>query len=330
LLTQAPVPSTSNATRIDVAVVPETEVSVLIPIFDERDNLRELWSRLERALDGRAYEIVFVDDGSTDGSFEVLAQLHRENPRIKVIRMMKNFGQTHAFGVGLGFCAGSAIVTMDGDLQNFPEDIPMLLDKLREGYDVATGWRHARADPLVSRRIPSIVANRLIAIATGVPIHDSGCFLKAYRSDVAHNLDLHTDMHRFTPALAASQGARIAEVPIRHVERKHGTSKYGIGRTLAVLVDLITLVFQTRCAARPMRLFGLLGLLAIVAGLGVGIVSPWPGVFVALFGAQLVSMGLLFEMVVRGNRASALRSGETVRETLIAHRPPASARGSTT
>lgn len=222
----------------------EPVISVVVPVLDEKENLGPLHSRLARVLDrlGCSSEIVFVDDGSHDGSFDVLRRLHKADERVRVLRFSRNFGQTAAFSAGFAEARGNLIVTMDADLQNAPEDIPLLLAKLREGYDLACGWRVQRRDAVLTRQLPSIVANRLIGRITGVRLHDYGCSLKAYRRDVVKGIRLYGELHRFIPALAPGE-IHIAEVPVSHFPRTYGHSKYNLGRTFRVLADILTVRF---------------------------------------------------------------------------------------
>ena len=221
-----------------------TRLSVIVPILDERENLRELHFELRGVLATHIgdYEMIYVDDGSTDGSIEVLAELVADDPRSHAILLRRNYGQTAAFAAGFAHARGDLIVTMDGDLQNVPADIPRLVERLHEGADVVSGWRIERQDDLL-RRIPSAIANRLISAVTGVRLHDYGCSLKVYRAEILKEVRLYGEMHRFLPALCRWHGATIAEVPVAHRPRKRGVSKYGLGRTLRVIMDLLTVKF---------------------------------------------------------------------------------------
>ena len=293
------------------------DLSIVVPVYNEVDNLRPLCTRVREALAeaGREYEVILVDDGSRDGSSELLAELHAEDATLKVLRFRRNFGQTAALAAGFEYARGEVIVSLDADLQNDPLDIPRLLAKLDEGYDLVNGWRADRRDPFLRRRLPSQIANTLIAWVTQVDVHDSGCTLKAFRRDVAKGLKLYGEMHRFIPALAADMGARLTELPVVHHPRTHGTSKYGLTRTLRVVLDLLTVKFLSSYAERPSHLFGLLGLLGVLAGGGIttvlGVQRLFFGVALAnrpllllgilllVTGVQLVTAGLLAELLSR-------------------------------
>ena len=244
------------------------ELSVVIPLLDEAPNVEALCRELRETLEGwgRTFEVILVDDGSTDGTFELLSRLHAADPRLRVIQLRRNFGQTAAFAAGFARARGRLIVTADGDLQNDLRDIPRMVDKLEEGYDIVCGWRKARKDRWLSRRLPSLIANALISGATGVRLHDYGCSLKVFRAEVVKSLRLYGEMHRFMPAIASEQGIRIAEVVVNHRPRRHGRSKYGISRTVRVVLDLATVKFLLSYSTRPLQIFGLVGLLMGLAG----------------------------------------------------------------
>lgn len=264
-------------------------ISVVIPIFNEEENVSRLYDALQEVMPelGRPYELVLVDDGSTDSTPQKLQELSERDPHVKVVQFRRNYGQTAAMSAGIDHASGEIIITMDADLQNDPADIPVLLAKIDEGYDLVHGWRKDRQDALVSRKVPSRIANRLISRVTGVPVHDLGCTLKAIRSDIARELELFGDMHRFIPILAYWRGARCAEVVTRHHPRRFGQSKYGISRTFRVLLDLITVKFLIQYMGSPMRLFGSLGL-------GCGLVA-------ALSGFATVAMKLFQQTDMTGN-----------------------------
>ncbi len=293
------------------------DISIVIPIHNERDNIPLLHAHLAPVLDRlpQTSEMVLVDDGSTDGSDTLLADWAARDARVKVVQFRRNYGQTAAMQAGIQWSTGDVVITMDGDLQNDPEDIPMLLEKIAQGYDLVHGWRKNRQDALVNRRLPSRIANALIARVTGFPIHDLGCTLKAIRREIADDLELYGEMHRFIPILAHARGARCVEVVTRHHARQHGVTKYGISRTFRVLLDLITVKYILSYFASPMKLFGqigiLLGLLALVA-LGTTVGMKWLGdvdmtgnplllltVFGGMASIQFFSLGLLGEVSAR-------------------------------
>jgi len=311
-------------------------VSIVVPVFNESESLPALYAEIHAAMDAQAaveYEILFVDDGSTDGSYKVLQSLHARDPeRVQVIRFRRNFGQTAAMAAGFDAARGDVVVPMDADLQNDPADIPKLLAALAEGYDVASGWRADRQDPFVSRRLPSMLANGLISWMTGVHLHDYGCTLKAYRKVVAEDLRFYGEMHRFLPALATWTGARVTEVKVNHRARQHGQSKYGIGRTTRVVLDLLTVRFLMAYSTRPMQVFGrwgfyclavsgFTGVLAVVLKFAVGqnmTGNPWMylSLFFGLGGLQLIGLGLLGEINVRTYYESQEKTIYTVRDRL--------------
>ena len=237
-------------------------LSVVVPLYNEEENVRLLHQKLREALDPAVeeYELLFVDDGSTDSTLQILEELQANDNHITVLSLRRNFGQTAAFAAGFDFARGEVIVTMDGDLQNDPADIPNLLAKIDEGYDVVSGWRADRKDKFISRRIPSILANKLIVKMTEVNIHDFGCTLKAYRKEIIDNINLYGEMHRFIPALAKWVGASITEIKVRHHPRLHGKSKYGISRTMRVILDLMTIKFLLSYSTKPIRFFGRIGI----------------------------------------------------------------------
>jgi glycosyltransferase involved in cell wall biosynthesis len=313
-----------------------TSVSVVIPIKDEKDNLRPLHERLHSALDPLDidYEILFVDDGSGDGSFPVLEELASTDRHVKVIRLRRNFGQTPALRAGIDWSHGDVIVTMDGDLQNDPADIPMLLHKLNEGYDAVFGLRANRQDDFMIRKLPSFVGNFMIRQATGVHIKDMGCTLRAMRRDLAEGLPLYGELHRFIPVLAQQQGARIVQVPVRHHARVAGKTKYGISRTVRVILDLITITFLHTYLTRPMHILGLGGLVSMGVGVICFLATLWmkylqhPGigmtsnplllfsVMLELVGIQFISLGLIGEVLSRTYFESQGKSAYVVRGTL--------------
>lgn len=293
------------------------DLSVVIPVYNEAENIPALFSELKSALEGldSSYEIIVVDDGSRDESFELLRGLHEQNEHISVVRLRRNFGQTAAFAAGFALAQGDVVITLDADLQNDPADIPKMLEVINQGYDVVSGWRVNRKDPFLTRRLPSMIANRLISDVTGVHLHDYGCSLKAYRRDVVKGINLYGELHRFIPAMASWLGVSMMEVPVNHRARQHGRSKYGLSRTFRVLLDLLTVRFLLSYSTRPIHIFGGLGLLGFGAGTVLGLyltlvklvlhqdIGGRPLLLLAILlmvvGVQLVSMGLLGELVVR-------------------------------
>ncbi|NJO43402.1 MAG: glycosyltransferase family 2 protein [Cyanobacteria bacterium CRU_2_1] len=316
------------------AISLQPEVSVVVPIHDEVENIPRLVEVISGTLqaDRLSYEIVCVDDGSSDGSTELLRQLAHDRTDLRTVVLRRNYGQTAAMAAGFNHAKGKAIVTLDGDLQNDPRDIPLLLAKLDEGYDLVSGWRKQRQDAMLTRLVPSKIANWLIAKVTGVSIHDYGCSLKAYRSELVEDMNLYGELHRFIPALAFIEGARIAEVPVRHHARQFGRSKYGLGRTFRVVMDLFTIYFMKRFLTRPMHVFGLFGLISMLLGIGLGIyltivkfvfeqmIGDRPLLILAvvlfLTGMQLFSFGLLAELTMRTYHESQNRPIYRVREVV--------------
>ena len=309
-------------------------LSVVVPVFNEEESVAPLLDSMQAALEalGRPYEVIFVDDGSTDGTSARLREAIRREPALRVIRLRGNFGQTAALAAGFDQARGELIVTMDGDGQNDPADIPRLLDKIKEGYDVVSGWRRDRQDALWSRRVPSQVANGLISWITGVRLHDYGCALKVYRREILRDVALYGEMHRFLPALCRWVGATVGELPVGHFPRRRGVSKYGLGRTVRVFLDLLTVKFLMSYWTRPIQIFGLLGLCLGGAGVLLGgilsferIVHGSPlanrpilllAVLLVLVGFQFISIGLLGEMLVRTYHESQRKPVYIVREIL--------------
>jgi glycosyltransferase involved in cell wall biosynthesis len=313
----------------------ETEVmtvSVVIPLLNEADSLPELGTQLQQMMDNldRSCEIIFIDDGSSDDSFTILRQMQQHDGRLRAIKLRRNFGQTAAFSAGFDYAQGDVIVTMDADLQNDARDIPKLLAKIDEGYDIVSGWRVKRQDTWLTRRLPSQVANWLISSLTGVKLHDYGCSLKAYRREVLENTKLYGELHRFIPALASWMGVEVAEVPVNHFARRFGKSKYGLSRTIRVMLDLLAVKFLLDYATRPLQIFGLMGLLNLGAGIllasyltymrlfgGVAL-SDRPILMLAILlivvGVQLLIMGLLGELVIRTYHETQNKTIYMVRE----------------
>jgi glycosyltransferase involved in cell wall biosynthesis len=312
----------------------EIQLSVIIPVFNEEENIESLCREIREALEGLGleYEILAIDDGSIDDSFTILKRIHEEDHRVRVIRFRRNFGQTAAFAAGFDLAQGKTVITLDADLQNDPADMPRLLAKLEEGYDVVSGWRVERRDPFLTRRLPSMIANWLISEITGVRLHDYGCSLKAYRREVVKNVRLYGELHRFIPALASWMGVQVTEVPVNHRPRKFGQTKYGLSRTIRVLLDLLTVRFLLSYSTRPIQIFGLLGSLffgiggLLLAYLGfVRLILQQPiadrplvlfAILLTMVGVQLVTMGLLGELVVRTYHESQGKPIYAVREIL--------------
>lgn len=300
-------------------VYPKTraEISIVIPLYNEAKNIEALYVSLNQVVGilGREAEIIFVYDGSTDETFQALLNLKKLDGSIRIVHFARNFGQTAALSAGFDYAKGDVIITMDGDMQNDPKDIPLLLQKVEEGYDVVSGWRFKRQDKFLLRRLPSKIANWIIGLITGVKLHDSGCTLKAYRSSIVKNLRLYGEMHRFIPALASSRGAKIAEVKVNHHPRMHGDSKYGISRTIRVFLDLITIKFLLSFLTRPLQIFGLWGLAFSSAGFLICVylsiiklvfkqgLADRPllllGILLLVLGIQFIGFGLIAEMQTR-------------------------------
>ena len=309
-------------------------VSVVVPIMNEVESLPHLISAIATTLIAQhlSYEIICVDDGSTDGSAEFLKQEAQTRTDLKAVLLRRNYGQTAAMAAGFNYARGTAIVTLDGDLQNDPADIPRLLAKLEEGYDLVSGWRQERQDAALTRLLPSKIANWLIGIVTGVRLHDYGCSLKAYRWELVEDMHLYGELHRFLPALAYIEGARITELPVRHHARRYGRSKYGLWRTFRVVMDLLTISFMKTFLTRPMHVFGLFGLLSMVSGTVLGLyltflklglgqsIGNRPLLILAVLllvtGVQLFSFGLLAELLMRTYHESQGRPIYRVREVI--------------
>ena len=293
--------------------------SIVVPFFNEQENIPALYMKLTEVMDaiGEPYELVFVDDGSKDNSFKVLSDIYEHDRRVNLIRLRRNFGQTPALKAGFDFARGEVIISMDGDLQHDPEEIPKFLEKIEEGYDLASGWRYARKDHWLMRQIPSRTANWLMAKLSGVDLHDFGTTFKAYRREIIQEIQLYGELHRFIPALASTTGARIVEVPIENLERKAGKSNYGISRTIRVFLDLLIVKFLLDYSTRPLQFFGLLGMFGAGCGFLIGAYvlfeklyyhmnvmqqhGPLMLLSIALLvsGIQFISMGLLGEIMAR-------------------------------
>jgi glycosyltransferase involved in cell wall biosynthesis len=322
----------------------QPELSLVVPIRNESPNIDELYREITDALGrwGRSYEVIAIDDGSTDDSFERLGRHQQHDPRWRIIRFRRNFGQTAAFAAGIKHARGRLIATSDGDLQNDPRDLPDMIRRIEEGADIVCGWRKDRKDPWLTRRLPSALANKLISVSTGVHLHDYGCSLKVFRAEVVKPLKLYGEMHRFLPAIASEMGVDVAEVVVNHRARRHGASKYGLSRTLRVVLDLLTVKFLMTYSTRPLQMFGLIG---VPMGLVGFLITAWLsyqrlfgyesianrpllllGVLLIFTGVQLVTMGLLAEIMARTYHESQDKPTyiiREIRETIEPARPVA-------
>lgn len=326
----------------------QIDLSIVVPVYNEEDNLRPLLAEITAALKDEpiTYEVIFIDDGSRDGSFAVMETLHREDNRVVAIQFRRNHGQTAAFAAGFDQARGGYILTMDADRQNDPADIPAMLKKLREGYDVVNGWRENRQDAFLMRKLPSYIANRLIARLSDVPLRDRGCSLRVFRAEVTNELKLYGELHRFIPEMVSFAGFSMAEVPVNHRARVAGKSKYGISRTFRVIVDLITILFLRKYSDRPMHLFGMLGIsfsgLGVLLGLYLSWLKVWAGiqatrfwqgfnnydigerpllllaVLLVILGVQFLVMGLIAELMVRTYYESQNKTVYYIRQVLPA------------
>ena len=313
------------------------DISVFLPVFNEEPNLRPLHEKLNSSLTqlGRSAEIIYVDDGSNDGSLDVLREIASQDPRVRVIALRRNYGQTPAMAAGIHAARGRVLIPMDADLQNDPADIVRLLDKLDEGYDVVSGWRLNRQDTLITRKIPSKMANWLISKIGGVPLHDYGCSLKAYRRESLEDVQLYGEMHRFIPIYASWSGARVTEIPVEHHARTMGTSKYGLSRTIKVVFDLMTIKFMASYQTKPLYMFGFAGMATFVISFLCAVLAllmkfaSWPHhadfvqtplpvltMVMLVLGVQFFFMGLLAEMLVRTYHESQAKPIYAVRERI--------------
>ncbi|MBN1902867.1 glycosyltransferase family 2 protein [Candidatus Sumerlaeota bacterium] len=302
-------PSISNNKPVDI--------SIIVPFYNEEENVLPLYESIKDVMEEthKSFEMIFVDDGSADGTFHVLSDIAERDSLVRIISFRRNFGQTAAMAAGIDHSSGDIIIPLDGDLQNDPGDIPWLLEKLEEGYDVVSGWRKDRKDSPISRNLPSLVANKIISLISGVHLHDYGCSLKAYRRDVIQEVRLYGEMHRFIPIYAVWHGAKVAEIEVRHRPRRHGRSKYGIERTFKVILDLIVVKFLGQYVQKPIYVFGGLGILCVLGGFLTGfwaaylkyarntsfIQTPLPQLCVLLFvlGFNAILLGLLAEISTR-------------------------------
>ena len=311
------------------------DLSVVIPVYNEVENLPLLHEELVLSLNdlSLSYEIVYIDDGSEDDSFAVLEHIYQNyQEHVHVIRFRKNFGQTAAISAGFDYAKGDIVITMDADLQNDPRDIPLLIKKINEGYDLVNGWRYDRKDPFINRRLPSILANKTISYATNVKLHDYGCTLKAFKKDVVKNIRLYGEMHRFIPAIASYYGVSIAEVKVNHRPRRYGKTKYGISRTIKVILDLITVKFLLSYSTRPIQIFGLLGIYCGAIGFGIAlyltVMRQFYGVPMAnrpmlqlailliFIGLQFISIGLIAELQSRTYHETQQKSIYSIKNIL--------------
>jgi glycosyltransferase involved in cell wall biosynthesis len=310
------------------------ELSIVLPVFNEEENVEPLIGEIHSVISSlqKSYEVIAVDDGSRDGTFEILSRLHRSQPALQVVRLKRNFGQTAALAAGLAHAQGEIVVLMDGDGQNDPADIPSLIANIQQGNDLVVGWRVNRQDPFLSRRLPSMIANRLISWTTKVKLHDYGCTLKAMRKDIAKGLKLYGEMHRFIPAIAYERGAQVAEIKVNHRPRLHGRSKYGISRTLRVVLDLLTVKFLSSYSTRPAHVFGPIGVVSGLTGFALALyltvqklvyqleIGNRPllllAVLLIFIGFQFVTMGLLGEMLARTYHESQDRPVYVIGEVL--------------
>lgn len=308
------------------------DISFIIPVYNEVENLLELYREITGSCSNmeRSYEMIFIDDGSLDESFPVLKKIQRENTKVKIIKLRKNFGQTAALAAGFDYANGEIIITLDADLQNDPEDFSSLIEKIEMGYDIVNGWRKNRKDRFLTRRLPSSIANWFISIITRVKLHDYGCTLKAFRKDVIKNIRLYGELHRFIPAIASHMGVSITEVEVNHRPRRHGKSKYSIFRFVRVILDLLTVKFLLSYSTRPLQIFGLIGL---ISGLTGGILALYLSyqrlilmrgiggrpllllaILLIVIGIQFITLGLLAEIMVRTYHESAQKSIYFIKE----------------
>ncbi len=309
------------------------ELSLFLPVLDEESNLRPMHEKIRLALDalGKTAEVIYVDDGSTDKSLSILREIASEDDRVRVISLRRNYGQTAAMSAGIDAANGAILIPMDADLQNDPADIKRLLEKLEEGYDVVSGWRKNRQDKLISRKIPSQIANRVISWIGGVKLHDYGCSLKVYRRDVIQDVKLYGEMHRFIPIYASWAGARVTEIPVDHHARTMGKSKYGISRTIKVIFDLMTIKFMASYQTKPIYVFGTFGIIAFILSMIAGvwaivlkfygtsfILTPLPVITVVMLAisVQFFLMGLLAELSVRTYHESQDKATYAIREKI--------------
>lgn len=313
---------------------PPIRYSIVVPFYNEQENIPPLYVKLTEVMDalGERYELVFVDDGSKDKTFKVLSDIYEHDPRVNIVQLRRNFGQAPALKAGFDFARGDIIISMDGDLQHDPEEIPRFLEKIEEGFDLVSGWRVTRTDHWLTRQLPSRVANKMMAKLSGVDLHDFGTTFKAYRREVLSEIHLYGELHRFIPALASWAGASVAEVPISNIARKNGASNYGISRTVRVLLDLLSVKFLLDYSTKPLQFFGLMGLLCLGGGAGIGLwvfirkailnegllANHGPlmllGMALVMGGIQFIATGLIGEMLARTYYESQNKPVYSVRE----------------
>lgn len=312
------------------------ELSIVVPLYNEAENLGELYREIKASCEklSKTYEIIFVDDGSQDQSCEILRDINKKDEKVKIIRLRKNFGQTSALSAGFDYAKGDVVISLDADLQNDPEDFHVLLEKIEEGYDIVSGWRQQRKDNFLTRRFPSLIANWLISLITGVKLHDYGCTLKAFRKNVIKNIHLYGELHRFIPAIASTMGVSIAEVEVNHRARRHGKSKYSVFRFTKVIFDLLTVKFLLSYSTRPLQIFGFFGLISGMAGFIIGLYLSYErlilkqaiggrpllllAILLMVIGIQFISLGLLAEIMVRAYHESAEKKIYFIREIIDA------------
>lgn len=317
----------------NIPVKPDIFLSLVIPVYNEGENIPILYREIKAAVDGRYrdFEIIFINDGSTDHSLEKLRDLHRQDTRVKVIDFRKNFGQSSAISAGFSFSHGDLVVTLDGDLQNDPADIPIVVEKLLEGYDIVNGWRKDRKDKLFTKRIPSYFGNKLISMITGVKLRDYGCTLRGFKREVVKSLKLYGEMHRYIPALASRIGVKSVEIPVNHRQRRFGKSQYGLGRTVRVILDVISIRYLLSFSHRPLQIFGSLGLFMMGIGFISGLYITYTKYFLnqsadrpllfltvllIFLGFQVITLGLLAEMLSRIYHEGLNKDVYSIRETL--------------
>lgn len=313
------------------------DLSIIIPVFNEEENLPILYQEIKEALAPlqKSYEIIFIDDGSQDNSFAVLKEIQALDSGVKIIRLRRNFGQTAALSAGFDYARGKIVITMDADLQNDPHDIPLLLAKIEEGYDMVNGWRQKRQDKFLTRRLPSMIANRLISLLTGIRLHDYGCTLKAIKQDVIKNIRLYGELHRFIPAVASTLGVSIAEVQVNHRARRFGRSKYNLFRLPRVILDMLTVKFLLSYSTRPLQIFGLVGLVSGAIGFFIALWLSYQrlilkissanrpilllAVLLMVIGVQFITLGLMAEIMVRTYHESTGKPIYHIREVIDRH-----------